>query len=351
MTERVPAPVQPVERAAPAAAEQRPRRSVEPLPARGEELLARFAEHLTVERGRSPHTVRAYTGDVRRLLTHAAARGCLDVADVDLDALRAWLAGAAVPLTGPAATGPGAGRGLPAAAEPSRATTARRAASTRAFTAWLARTGASDGDAGARLRSPARRGSLPHVLSGAAVGEVLARAREDAAGGDPGALRDHVALELLYATGVRVGELVGLDVDDVDRERWTVRVMGKGRRERVVPYGAPADVALSSWLTLGRPALAQSDSGPALLLGARGGRWGQRSAREAVGRISGQVVSRPVSPHTLRHSAATHMLDGRADLRSVQEMLGHSSLATTQLYTHVSVDRLRAGYHQAHPRA
>ncbi|MEJ5945347.1 tyrosine recombinase XerC [Pseudokineococcus basanitobsidens] len=302
------------------------------LPRGAAGLLDRFAEHLAVERGRSPHTVRAYTGDVRRLLVHAAGRGCGDVDDLDLAHLRAWLAGDG---------------GRPSA----RATTARRAASARAFTSWLARTGRVGVDVGARLRSPGRGGSLPGVLTGSTVTAVLARAQEAAAGGDPVALRDHAALELLYATGVRVGELVGLDVGDVDRTRWTVRVMGKGSRERVVPFGAPADAAVGRWLAGGRPALARGTTGSALLLGVRGGRWDQRSAREVVARTGRKVVSRAVTPHTLRHSAATHLLDGGADLRSVQELLGHASLATTQLYTHVSVDRLRAGYHQAHPRA
>ncbi|MEJ5866316.1 tyrosine-type recombinase/integrase [Pseudokineococcus sp. 5B2Z-1] len=314
---------------------------------RATRLLEAFAEHLAVERGRSPHTVRAYVGDVRDLLAAARSRGG-DPADVDLALLRAWLSGEAraVPDAVAGAREPRAAPG-PAA----RATTARRAASARAFTAWLARTGAAGADAGVRLRAPRSSGALPGVLAAGAVAQVLAAAEEAAEEGGPVALRDAAALELLYATGVRVGELVGLDVDDVDRSRWTVRVMGKGAKERVVPFGAPADAALGRWLGRGRPALAGPRSGPALLLGARGGRLDQRAVRGLVERISAKVVSRHVTPHTLRHSAATHLLDGGADLRSVQELLGHASLATTQLYTHVSVERLRSSYHQAHPRA
>ncbi|WP_299033980.1 tyrosine-type recombinase/integrase [uncultured Pseudokineococcus sp.] len=315
-----------------------------------ESLLAGFTTHLAVERGRSPHTVRAYAGDVRDLLRASAARGAEDPRDLDLALLRSWLAGA-----GPGSPTSSRPSARPPARPPARpharATTARRAASARAFTAWLARTGEVDADAGARLRSPRTGGSLPGVLAAGAVAQVLAAAAEAAEDGDPAALRDAAALELLYATGVRVGELVGLDVHDVDRTRWTVRVMGKGAKERVVPYGAPADAAVGRWLERGRPVLAGPRSAGALLLGVRGGRWDQRAARDVVQRISAKVASRHVTPHTLRHSAATHLLDGGADLRSVQELLGHASLATTQLYTHVSVERLRSSYHQAHPRA
>lgn len=165
-------------------------------------------------------------------------------------------------------------------------------------------------------------------------------------------LRDAAALELLYASGVRVGELVGLDVDDVDLHRRTVRVLGKGNKERVVPFGLPAANALQDWMSQGRPVLWEPAAGPALFTGVRGARWGSRQARETVDRALealGDTSAR--GPHTLRHTAATHLLDGGADLRSVQELLGHSSLATTQLYTHVSVERLREGYRRAHPRA
>lgn len=159
-------------------------------------------------------------------------------------------------------------------------------------------------------------------------------------------------LELLYATGIRVGELCGLDVDDLDHERRVVRVLGKGRKERTVPYGAPAARALDAWLHRGRAALARSGSGPALFLGARGGRLDQRAVRSLVHARLADVPGAPdLGPHGLRHTAATHLLEGGADLRSVQELLGHASLATTQIYTHVTTDRLRQAFKQAHPRA
>ena len=165
-------------------------------------------------------------------------------------------------------------------------------------------------------------------------------------------LRDVAVLELLYATGVRVGELCGLDVDDLDTERHVLRVLGKGRKERTVPYGRPADLALRLWLRRGRPALLAPHSGPALFLGARGGRLDPRTVRTLVHRRIAEVPGAPdIGPHGLRHTAATHLLEGGADLRSVQELLGHVSLATTQLYTHVTTDRLRRAYQQAHPRA
>jgi integrase/recombinase XerC len=169
---------------------------------------------------------------------------------------------------------------------------------------------------------------------------------------EPAGLRDAVVLELLYASGIRVSELVGLDVDDVDRGRRLLRVLGKGRKERSVPYGVPAEAALDAWLTRGRPALATPHSGPALLLGVRGGRLDAREARRIVHAAVAAAPGAPdVGPHGLRHSAATHVLEGGADLRSVQELLGHASLATTQIYTHVTVERLRAVHAQAHPRA
>jgi integrase/recombinase XerC len=166
------------------------------------------------------------------------------------------------------------------------------------------------------------------------------------------ALRDRAVLEVLYATGVRVSELTGLDLDDLDRSRRTLRVLGKGAKERVVPVGLPADRALGEWLDRGRPVLVAAAGDRAVFVGLRGRRLDPRRAREVVHRGMAQVEGAPdIGPHGLRHSAATHLLDGGADLRSVQELLGHATLATTQIYTHVSVDRLRAGYRQAHPRA
>lgn len=296
-------------------------------------VLARYERHLVSERGLTAHTVRAYVGDVADLLDHAGRLGKSDVADLDLRSLRSWLARQQT-----------TGR--------SRTTIARRATSARVFTAWLARTGQVAADPGAALGSPKRRKTLPPVLR-ADEAEAMIRAAADLADdGSPVGLRDVAMLELLYATGIRVGELAGLDVDDVDDVRRLVRVLGKGRKERSVPYGTPAARALDRWLRLGRPALRVEGSGPALFLGARGRRVDQRVVRDVVHRRVADVPGAPdIGPHGLRHTAATHLLEGGADLRSVQELLGHASLATTQLYTHVSTDRLRRAYQQAHPRA
>ena len=205
---------------------------------------------------------------------------------------------------------------------------------------------------GARLASPRAHHRLPAVLRADQAAAALDNAALGAAQLDPVALRDHLLLELLYATGIRVSELCGLDVDDVDDGRRTLRVLGKGAKERTVVYGAPAAAALDAWRADGRPHLAVAGSGPALLLGARGGRLDPRIARAVVHDAARSVPGAPdIAPHGLRHSAATHLLEGGADLRSVQELLGHASPATTQLYTHVTADRLRAVHDSAHPRA
>ncbi len=288
-----------------------------------------FTRHLALERGRSPHTVRAYSGDIELLLGHAARRGALTVAELDLPLLRSWLA--RLRATGAA-----------------RTTMARRGSAARVFTAWAHRLGLLEVDCGALLATPRGHRTLPDVLRP----EEAVRLVEGVDGEQPVDLRDRAALELLYATGIRVGELCGLDVDDVDRGRRVVRVLGKGAKERSVPYGAPADAAVQAWLGRGRPAWATAASGPALLLGPRGRRVDPRAVRTVVHRRLGAVDGAPdLGPHGLRHSAATHLLEGGADLRSVQELLGHATLATTQIYTHVSVERLRTSYDRAHPRA
>ncbi|SFO58273.1 tyrosine recombinase XerC subunit [Geodermatophilus obscurus] len=292
--------------------------------------LEGYEAFLTGERELSAHTVRGYVTDVAWLLDHLARRGGSRVDELDLAVLRSWLA-------------QGRTRGA------GRATTARRAAAARSFTAWLRRSGLAPEDAGQRLVSPKAHRTLPDVLA-----PDQARAVVESTGGaeDPVGLRDAVVLELLYASGIRVSELVGLDVDDVDRGRRLLRVLGKGRKERSVPYGAPAERALDAWLVRGRAALVTADSGPALLLGLRGRRLDPREARRTVHAAVARTPGAPdVGPHGLRHSAATHVLEGGADLRSVQELLGHASLATTQIYTHVTVERLRAVHAQAHPRA
>jgi integrase/recombinase XerC len=283
--------------------------------------LEEFVAHLALERGRSPHTVRAYRSDLTGLLD-----GLDDLEGLDLARLRRWLA-----------AGHEAGLG--------RATLARRAAAARGFTAWAHRAGRLPTD-------PGPRRALPAVPTAEQTGAVLAAAGSGAAEEHPVALRDLLVLELLYATGVRVAELCGLDLDDIDPGRRALRVVGKGSRERTVVYGVPASDALRRWLAAGRPAVVRAGSPPALLLGARGGRLDPRVARRVVHQALGAVPGAPdVGPHGLRHAAATHMLEGGADLRYVQELLGHAKLATTQLYTQVTVERLKVVHEQAHPRA
>ena len=296
-------------------------------------VLGEYERHLVAERDLTAHTVRAYIGDVAGLLEHAARLGHVDVTRLDLRTLRSWLAKQQT-----------VGR--------SRTTLARRATAARVFTAWLLRTGRAESDAGASLGSPKAHPSLPPVLRADEAADLIRTAARLADDGSPVGIRDVAMLELLYATGIRVGELVGLDLDDVDRDRNVVRVLGKGRKERAVPFGHPAARALERWLAHGRPALRVEGAGAALFLGARGRRIDQRAVRTLVHRRIAAVPGAPdIGPHGLRHTAATHLLEGGADLRSVQELLGHASLATTQLYTHVTTDRLRKAYHQAHPRA
>lgn len=291
-----------------------------------------FAAHLEKVRRLSPATVRAYRTDLRDL---AASAGDLDVREIDLEHLREWLWNATK-------------RG------DERSTLARRTSSARAFFRWAHEEELIAVDPSLRLVAPKRGRTLPHVATADALRGVLERLERQARDGDPVALRDHAALELLYGAGIRVSELCGLDVDDLDLDRGTVRVLGKGSKERVVPFGAPAAHALGAYLTRGRPVLLSraTQSSPALLLGARGRRIGPRAVYDLVAREVGPAVgSSAVGPHTLRHSAATHLLDGGADLRAVQELLGHASLGTTQIYTHVSSERLAAAYRLAHPRA
>ncbi|WP_328292060.1 tyrosine recombinase XerC [Kineococcus sp. NBC_00420] len=304
-----------------------------------QQLLDAFAAHLRAERNASANTVRAYCSDVRDLLQLTVPvddDGTLDLTVLGLADLRAWLAGAA--------------------ADHARSTLARRAAAARTFTAWAHRSGRLPGDPGLRLQAPKRAQHLPRVLGASQVAGVLdtaaAAAHDAAPQRDPLVLRDSALLELLYATGCRVAEVVGLDTDDVDLGERTARVLGKGDRERVVPFGVPARDAVRRWLEEGRSGLVGPESGAAVFLGRRGRRVDQRQVRAVVNRATAALPGpSAISPHGLRHAAATHMLDGGADLRSVQELLGHATLSTTQIYTHVSVDRLRRSHRQAHPRA
>ena len=297
------------------------------------EAVNSFERYLLLEMNRSPNTVRAYVGDIVGYLDHVHRLGGRTCADVQLANLRGWLA-------------------ISRNAGVARTTLGRRSAALRTFTGWAWRRGLLDTDPGQLLVSPRTHRRLPPVLHADEAAAVMVGDAGEAADVSPQGLRDRLVVEMLYATGIRVSELVGLDVDDVDRARRVLRVLGKGSKERTVPYGLAAERALQDWLGEGRPRLAQADSGAALLLGARGGRLDQRAVRTIVHARVRSVAGAPdIGPHGLRHSAATHLLDGGADLRSVQELLGHASLATTQLYTHVSVERLRQTYARAHPRA
>jgi integrase/recombinase XerC len=268
------------------------------LPEAFARVLGSYERHLVSERDLTPHTVRAYTGDIAGLLDHATRLGIADVSELDLRSMRSWLAKQQT-------------LGL------SRTTLARRATAARVFTAWLHRTGLAPGDAGATLGSPKAHRTLPPVLRVDEADDLIRAAAALADDGSPVGLRDVAMLELLYATGIRVGELVGLDVDDLDRDRNVVRVLGKGRKERSVPFGAPAATALDRWLAEGRPALRADGAGPALFVGARGRRIDQRAVRRLVHARIHDVPGAPdIGPHGLRHTAATHLLEGGADLRS-----------------------------------
>jgi integrase/recombinase XerC len=312
------------------------------LPAPLAAAVDTFERHLLLEHNRSANTARAYVGDVVGYLHHLQQLGGRRVSDMDLSSLRSWLA-------------------IQRSSGAARTTIARRSASLRKFSAWAHRAGLTAEDAGQLLASPKPHRTLPAVLRAeqaaqlmdggpAAVTPPADRPASDAEAAI--VLRDRLAVEFLYATGIRVSELCGLDVDDLDRHRRVVRVLGKGAKERTVPYGGAAERALDAWLADGRPALARPGSGSALLLGARGGRIDPRTVRRIVHRRIARVPGAPdIGPHGLRHSAATHLLEGGADLRTVQELLGHANLATTQIYTHVSIERLRSTYRRAHPRA
>ncbi|MEV0582433.1 tyrosine recombinase XerC [Nonomuraea sp. NPDC050310] len=289
--------------------------------------MSEFERHLRFERDLSPHTVRAYLSDLATLLTHLGER---DLDHLTITLLREWLA-------------------TQHATGLSRATLARRTACARTFTAFCHRRGWLNDDPGLLLGTAKAPKSLPAVLDQSQARAALEPPTDDTT---PKALRDQAILELLYATGIRVSELCQLDVDDVDRDRRVIRVLGKGRKERSVPFGAPAMHAIDRWCVYGRPLWIKPKSGPALFLGTRGARIDAGTVRRIVHARLQQVDGAPdLSPHGLRHSAATHLLEGGADLRSVQELLGHASLNTTQIYTHVSIDRLRTAYRQAHPRA
>lgn len=295
-------------------------------------LCAEYLRALELERGLSPHTLRAYRSDLREMTAYAAARGASGIDGLGLELLRDWLWQASEQGRTPA-------------------TIARRAAAARGFTAWLEQSGRGR-DVARRLRSPRTGRSLPRVVSREGMGEILDALSDRAQTGDPVALRDLAIVETLYGSGVRVSECCAAQIGDLDLDRRTLLVTGKGDKQRTVPFGEPAARALADYLHRGRGELAGPESGQALFLGARGRRIQPRTVYGLTRRLLGHGPgSGPAGPHALRHTAATHLLDGGADLRSVQEMLGHADLGTTQIYTHVSAERLRESYRLAHPRA
>ena len=295
-------------------------------------MIAQYEEHLALVRNLSDNSIRGYVSDLQSFLNHIEKMGITDFDQLELSHIRSWLANQQT-------TGA------------SRSTLARRIVSMRAFTYWAASNGWIASDLGSQLAIPKRVQHLPEVLN-VADAELVIQSLITRLAEEPTDLhrRDLAMVEVLYATGIRVSELCGMDLGNIDNSRNTVRVIGKGDKERVVPIGIPAMKALTDWITNGRPNLVNVSSGSAVFLGSRGKRIDQRTAREVVYEAMKAVGSK-MGPHGLRHTAATHLLEGGADLRSVQEILGHSSLQTTQIYTHVSPERLRTAYKQAHPRA
>lgn len=305
-----------------------------------DEAIERFLNAVQFEYGYSDHTVRAYGRDLQSFAGYAKGQGLEEVADCDLESMRGWL-----------------WERQQAGLAPS--TIARGVATLKSFGSWLERVRAVPGNPASRLRTPKVPQSLPRVLSDEQISRILDRVEQRAASGDPEHLRDRAMLELLYAAALRVSELCGLPLSGIDRRELTVRVIGKGDKERVVPLGLPAARAIDAYLDHGRPQLVEraAERGldpalDALFLGNRGDRISAHAVYTLVSReLAAEPGSGPRGPHTLRHTAATHLLDGGADLRVVQEMLGHASLGSTQVYTHVSTERLAERYRQAHPRA
>ncbi len=299
-----------------------------------EKVLGEYTHHLTKERSLSEHTTRAYLGDLTSFFDNLELQKVDDLSDVTIAHIRSWLATQQV--KGGA-----------------RTTLSRRAVSIRLFTKWATKKGFLAKDIGLTLATPKGHRTLPEVLSisdaTVAMDSLATRVAEEES---TTSIRDCAILEVLYASGARVSELCGLDLDDIDYQRNTILVLGKGNKERTIPLGNPAMKALNNWIKNARSEMANSASGEAVFLGVRGKRIDQRTVRtvvyEALEALEG---AQRLGPHALRHSAATHLLEGGADLRTVQEILGHASLATTQIYTHVSTERLQKAFKQAHPRA
>lgn len=295
-----------------------------------ERAQVEFATYLQSSKGYSPNTCKAYLADIQDLASSLGAEQSAEV--MTLETLRDWL-------------------WRQSEKGASKATIARKSAAARSFTMWLHKAGHVTEDPGLRLRSPKAGRSLPKVVSRESLEQVFKSLQDKATIDNPTGLRDLAMVELLYATGARVSELAGLDLGNVDYSRNIVRLMGKGSKERMVPFGQPARDAIDDWLRHGRNALVQEKTDSALFLNSRGSRVGVRQIYSLVASLLEATATGVAGPHSLRHSAATHLLDGGADLRAVQELLGHASLGTTQIYTHVSIERLKDGYKNAHPRA
>jgi integrase/recombinase XerC len=291
----------------------------------------RFAETLVAGRGYSKNTVKAYFTDVLDLADYLESQKLTQIQDINLELLREWL-------------------WTVSQRDSAKSTLARKSAAIRSFTAWLAAEKLVNADPGQRLKSPKAERHLPKVVAKESLEEVFSHLKVLADTGDANAIRDRLVFEMLYATGCRVSELCSLDLLSVDLGRNIIRVMGKGSKERVVPFGLPARDALDNWLNV-RTSLTPAAGEQALLINSKGKRLGVRAVYQLVASLLVNTPTGVAGPHTLRHTAATHLLDGGADLRAVQELLGHASLSTTQIYTHVSVERLRDGYKNAHPRA
>ncbi|WAA64857.1 site-specific tyrosine recombinase XerD [Microbacterium oxydans] len=296
-----------------------------------ERALDAYLRHVTIERGLSEHTIAAYRRDLGGYVDWLAAEGVADTSEVTPAVIDRFITDRASAVPAPAST-----------------SLARLQSSVRGWHRFLAREGIEDDDPSGRLRPPKAPRRLPKALTIDQIERLLAAPSPE----EPIGVRDRALLELLYATGARVSEAIGLDVDDLAHGD-VLRLRGKGSKERIVPIGSYARAAVDAYLTRVRPELAAKGRASArLFLGARGAPLSRQSAWLVIRAAAEQAqITAEVSPHTLRHSFATHLLQGGADVRVVQELLGHSSVATTQIYTHVSVDTLRDIYATSHPRA
>ena len=292
-----------------------------------------YLDHLERSRLLSDNSLKAYGKDVLQFVEFATSQRVDTVGDVDSELARSWVW---------------------SLAESGKAGSSlrRKVSALKGFTSWMAREGHTEGDVGIRLRAPSATRSLPRVLTRHHMDEIFQTLQGHADTGDPVAIRDLAIVEVLYASALRVSELVGLTLEGLDLASRTLRVVGKGNKERIVPLGAPAVKALQAYLETARGVLLGDKDSRLVFLATRGHPLGHRSVYQVVAHLLADIPGAgPLGPHTLRHTAATHLLDGGADLRSVQELLGHASLGTTQIYTHVSNERLTQAYQQAHPRA